>query len=232
MKKLGIVGGTSPESTVDYYRSLVARYRERVGDGSYPRIIINSVDLQSVVNAFSTGDHARLTADFVDGVECLARAGADFGLFAANTPHLVFDEVARRSRIPLISIVEVACKAAKPTARKRLAILSNRFTMKGTFYADVFTRHGIALVVPQPEDLEWVHEKYMGELINGMFLPETHAQLLAVVDRMREQDNVDGVILAGTELSLIIKEESHNGIPILDTAKIHVEAAIDEMLRP
>ena len=143
MKKVGIVGGLGPESTIDYYRSLVARYRECVHDGSYPCIIVNSIDLKRMLDGVAEGDLAGVADYLVEAVELLARAGADFGLLAANTPHVVFDEVSRRATIPLISIVEAACAAAKATDRKRLGLFGHRCTMQGRFYPDVFSRAGI-----------------------------------------------------------------------------------------
>ena len=231
MKKVGIVGGMGPESTIYYYRSLVARYRECVHDGSYPCIIVNSIDLKRMVDRFAQGDLAGVANYLVEAVELLARAGADFALLSANTPHVVFDEVVRRSAIPLISIVESACAAAKATNRKRLGLFGTRYTMQGHFYPDVFSRAGIALVVPEASEQEWIHEKYMRELVNGVFLPETRDALLAIVDRLLEREGIDGLLLAGTELPLILRQDSHNGIPFLDTARIHVERAVEELLR-
>ena len=158
----------------------------------------------------------------------LARAGADFGLIAANTPHIVFDEVARESPISLISIVEAACAAAKDRKLKKLALFGTKFTMTGDFYPKVFSRDEITLVVPDPADQHYIHDKYMNELVPGKFLPETRTGLLAIVDRMKSK--VDGVILAGTELPLILRDAEHNGIPFLDTTKIHCQAAVAEMV--
>ena len=231
MKKVGIVGGMGPESTIDYYRSLVARYRECVHDGSYPCIIVNSIDLKRMLDGVAEGDLAGVADYLVEAVELLARAGADFGLLAANTPHVVFDEVSRRSTIPLISIVEAACAAAKATDRKRLGLFGTRFTMQGRFYPDVFSRAGIQLVVPNASEQAWIHEKYMRELVNGVFRRETRAALLAIVERLLERDGIDGLLLAGTELPLILRQGSHNGVPFLDTTRIHVERAIEELLR-
>jgi aspartate racemase len=229
-KKLGVVGGTSPESTLDYYRLLVDRYRERATDGSYPSIIINSIDFKPVVDAFRANDLASVTNQFADAVEVLARAGADVGLFAANTPHVIFDDVARRSKIPLISIVRAASDAAKAAGHKRLGLLGTRFTMQGTFYPEVFDRAGIAIVPPKSEEREWVHEIYMGELVEGVFLPETRARLLTIVDRLREEEHVDGVLLAGTEIPLILRD-AEGSVPLLDTSRIHVDAAVEALLR-
>jgi aspartate racemase len=170
-------------------------------------------------------------ADYLlQGISKLARAGADFGLISANTPHIVFDDVASKSPIPLISIVEATCAAAKARTLKLLALFGTRYTMQGTFYGKVFSREGIELLVPEPKDQDYIHDKYMNELVPGKFLSETRSGLLAIVDRMKAKSDIDGVILAGTELPLILRDPAHNRIPFLDTTKIHVEAAVDEML--
>jgi aspartate racemase len=108
--------------------------------------------------------------------------------------------------------------------------MGTRYTMQSDFYPKVFAREGIDLVVPESDDQDYVHEKYFSELVAGKFLPETRAGLLAIVDRMKTKIEIDGVILAGTELPLILRDPIHNGIPFLDTTKIHVEAAVAFML--
>jgi aspartate racemase len=102
--------------------------------------------------------------------------------------------------------------------------------MQGKFYPRVFSREGIELIVPDPEDQDYIHDKYLNELVSGKFLPETRAGLLAIVDRMKANRDIDGVILAGTELPLILRDSERNGIPFLDTTEIHCEAAVTEML--
>ena len=230
MRTLGIVGGIAPESTMEYYRLLMASYRERVPDGSAPSIIIDSIDLKELLDLTATGDLEGLTSYLVGEVRALARAGADLALLAANTPHIVFDEVLRQSPIPLVSIVEATCAAAKALGLKKLALFGTRFTMQGRFYPDVFSREGIALVVPAEDDQAFIHDKYAGELVKGVYLPETREKLLAIVGRLEEGQGVEGVILGGTELPLILKVGTARGIPLLDTTRIHVEAALDELL--
>ncbi len=101
--------------------------------------------------------------------------------------------------------------------------------MTAPLYPDVFAREGIAVVIPEPVDQDYIHEKYLGELVNGIFLPETRDGLLAIVDRMARQNGIDGVILGGTELPLILREPEHNGISFLNTTRIHCEAAVERM---
>jgi aspartate racemase len=230
MKTLGIVGGLGPESTLDYYQTIIRLFRQRVGSDSYPHFFINSIDLNRVREPVLANDLEQLTANLVAAIGPLARAGADFGLIAANTPHLVFDKVAAKSPIPLISIVEATTAFAKDRQFRRLAIFGTKFTMNGKFFAKPFAREAIELVRPDANDQEYIHHKYMNELVPGKFLPDTRAELLAIVDRMKATNEIDGVILAGTELPLILRAPDHNGIPFLDTTKIHVEAAVTEML--
>src|SRR5438874_3867682 len=230
MKTLGVIGGLGPESTIDYYERIIALYRERTRDGSYPRFIIISVDLKKGLDFMEAGDLAGMAAYLLDGIDKLVRAGADFGLISANTPHIVFDDVASKSPIPLISIVEATCAAAKTRKLQRLALFGTRYTMQGKFYVNFFSREGIELLVPEPNDQDYIHEKYMNELVPGKFLPDTHAGLLAIVDRMKAMTEIDGVILAGTELPLILRDPDYNGIPSLTPTEIHCEAAVTDML--
>ncbi len=230
MKTLGMIGGLGPESTIDYYQKIIALYRERTRNGSYPEFIIKSVNLRKGPDFMDANDLAGMADYLLEAIGRLARAGADFGLISANTPHIVFDELASKSPIPLISIVEATCAAAKARKLKRLALFGTRYTMQGTFYAKVFSREGIELLVPEPNDKDYIHDKYMNELVPGKFLSETRSGLLAIVDRMKAKNDIDGVILAGTELPLILRDPDHNRIPFLNTTKIHVKAAVDEML--
>jgi len=144
MKTVGMIGGIGPESTVEYYRSIIATYHEQKRDGDYPSIIINSIDLKKMLDLIEANELAKLTEYLVGEVQKLARAGADCGLLAANTPHIVFDEIRRGSPLPLVSIVEATCQAAKALGLKRLGLFGTRFTMQGGFYPDVFSKEGIA----------------------------------------------------------------------------------------
>ena len=230
MKTLGIIGGLGPESTLDYYQRVIALYRERTGDKHYPELVIVSVDLRKGLDFMDANDLSGMADYLLQGIGKLARAGADFGIISANTPHIVFDDVAPKSPIPLISIVEATRAAARMQNLKRLALLGTRYTMQASFYSKVFEREGIELLVPDPHDQDYIHNKYMNELVPGKFLADTRAGLLAIVDRMKTTDDIDGVILAGTELPLILGDLIHNGILFLDTTKIHVEAAVAYML--
>lgn len=230
MKTVGIIGGIGPESTIEYYRGIIAGHRERQTDGSYPLIILNSINLTLMVGWITANELDKAADYLVAGLETLARAGVDFGVIAAGTPHIVFDRVRERSPIPLISIVEATCTAATRLNLKKIALFGTRFTMQGRFYPEVFSKARIALVVPEPDEQTYIHDNYMNDLVHGIILPETHDRLLAILDTMKERDGIEGLILGGTELSLIIKDAEHNGIPVLDTTKIHVDAIVAQLL--
>ena len=227
MKIAGLIGGIAPESTIDYYRSIVQGYRARRNDGSYPALIINSIDMTKMVGMIAACD-LEGTADYLAAeIDRVVSAGADFALLASNTPHIVFAELARRSPIPLISIVQAACDEAKRLGLRRLGLFGSRFTMQGSFYPDVFEREGITLVMPRPDEQEYVHGKYFSELVNALFLPETRDGYLKIAERMRIEDGIEGLILAGTELPLLLRDVGDRGIPFLDTTKLHVTKIVD-----
>jgi aspartate racemase len=230
MRTIGIIGGIAPESTIEYYRLIIASYRKQRPDGSYPPVLINSIDMKKMLDLIGANKLAGLTEYLLGEVKKLAYAGADLGLLASNTPHIVFDDMQRQSPIPLVSIVEAACAATKALRIKKAGLFGTRFTMQGRFYPEVFSRHGITLVVPDPDDQDYIHDKYMSEFVHGVFLAETRERLLTIVDRLKKKNEIQGLILGGTELPLILRDAGNSGIPFLDTTRIQVEQAVAQML--
>ena len=230
MRTLGLIGGTGPESTIDYYRLLVAKYREQA-DGHSPPLIITSIDLKQMIDWMSTGNLAAVADGLATEFERLQKAGADFAALTANTPHIVFDELQQRSPIPLISIVEATCEEAKARGMKTVGLFGTQYTMQAPFYPAVFSRAGIRLALPTKDEQDYIHRIYLGELLKDVFRPETRARLLEIADEMKRRENIEGLILGGTELPLLLRAEEHNGIPLLDTTRIHVNKLVTEMLR-
>ena len=229
-KLIGIIGGIGPESTIDYYRLFVSIYRERRPDGGYPPVFINSIDLARALKLVSSGDLRGLAAYLLEEIHRLARAGATHGLLSSNTPHIVFDEVQDASPIPLISIVETACQAAVVRKLKRVGLFGTRFTMQGGFYQKVFAREGIQVAIPAPGDQEFIHETYLNELVNGIVRPETRERYIAIARRMRSEQGIEALVLGGTELPLLLRGAIDIGVTLLDTAHLHVERAVAELL--
>ena len=229
MKTLGLIGGTGPESTIDYYRLLTAQYREKA-DGASPPVVINSVDLKRMIGWMGAGELDKVTDYLAEEFERLQRAGVDFAALTANTAHIVFDELQQRTTLPLISIVEATCDRAQSLGFKSVGLFGTRYTMQAPFYPKVFSRTDIKLVTPTEEEQEYIHEKYFGELLKDVFLPETRERFLGIADEMKARDGVEAVILGGTEIPLLLRTEEHNGIKLLDTTRIHVDRLIKEML--
>jgi aspartate racemase len=230
MKTVGIIGGIGPESTVEYYRSIIASYRQQNRDSSYPSILINSIDLNRMIDLVESRNLDGLTEYIVDEVEKLARAGADFGALSSNTPHIVFEEISRQASIPLISIVETTCEAAKALGLKRVGLFGTRFTMQGEFYPKVFSRAGISVVAPEEDDQTFIHKHYMGELVKGSFLPKTRERLLEIAHQLKERERIEALILGGTELPLILRDDTGSEVRFLDTTQIHVSAIVAQLL--
>ena len=230
MATVGLIGGLGPESTIDYYQQLIERYRARAGEGHAPSLVIVSADLPRMVHLVRNDRRAEIVEYLAGELGRLSRAGAEFAAVAANTPHLVFDDLRRVSPLPLISIVEAAGRAAVAAGLRRLALFGTRFTMQGRFYPEVFERLGVALVIPAPAEQDFLHESYMGELLVGNVREETRAEMVAIARRMRDRDRIEGVILGGTELSLILRAQDLPEMAVLDTTRIHVEEIVSAML--
>ena len=228
-KTLGLIGGTGPESTIEYYRLLIAKYREQA-DGNSPPLIINSVNIKPLLEWMTAGELGKVTDYLAAEFEKLHQAGADFAALTANTPHIVFDELQRRSRLPLVSIVEATRDHVQKLGLTTVALFGTRFTMQASFYPEVFSRTGVKLVTPNDEEQNYIHEIYLGELLKDVFRPETRAKLLRVADEMKNRDGIEAVILGGTELPLLLRDPEHNGLLLLDTTHIHVDRLIAEML--
>jgi aspartate racemase len=230
MKTAGVIGGIGPESTIEYYRLIISLYRQRKKDGSYPQIVINSIDMKKMLDLIAGGELAEVAKYLTGEVRRLADAGADFALLASNTPHIVFEDIRKGSPLPLVSIVEETCKKADSLGLKKVGLFGTKFTMQGRFYEEVFSKRNISIIVPAPGDQDYIHEKYMGELVNGIILDKTKSGLLEIVNSLKEKTGIQGLILGGTELPLILGQTEDRDIPFLDTTRIHVESVVARLL--
>ena len=224
MTRLGLVGGLGPESTIDYYCRILDSWKE-TEPASSPSIVIDSLDVRRALDLVAQ-DREALTEYLLASVERLAGAGADFVAISANTPHLVFDALAARAHVPLVSIVETCADEASQRGLRRVLLLGTGFTMEASFYPDVFGRHGIEVVVPFEEERRWIHAIYVGELLRGEFHDSTRRELVSIIERIRKAEKIDGVILGGTELPLLVRGKEVASLPILDTTALHVGAIV------
>ena len=228
--KIGIVGGLGPESTVDYYRMIIEMYRTAKNDGSYPEIIISSVDMKRSLELSEQGDLSGLTEFILVGIQSLAKAGSDVGIIASNTPHIVFDDVQKRSPIPLLSIVEETANYVAAKGIKNVGLLGTRYTMQSDFYQKVLQRYNIASVVPHQDDQDYIQQKLFSEIEFGIFKDETRSSLIDIVQRMKNEFAVQGVILGCTELPLILTNDEC-GIPFINPSRIHSASVVDYILK-
>ena len=228
--RVGLVGGLGPESTIDYYRRILIAW-ERVAPGSSPAIVIDSLDVQVGLRLVAQ-DRGALADYLHKSIVRLANADADFVAITANTGHVVFDEIAKRSPVPLLSIVDPCVAEASRLGLRRLLLLGTRFTMEASFYPTTCARNGIEVVVPNEDERSWIHARYVGELLKGDFRDETRAAFVDLITERRKSHNVDGVILAGTELPLLLRQTEVASLPVLDTTSLHVQAIVARLQIP
>jgi aspartate racemase len=229
MNTVGIIGGIGPESTIEYYRLIISSFLEREKNGNYPRIIINSINMKKMLDLIGENRLEKVTDYLVSEIQKLASAGADFALFASNTPHIVFNQINKVSPMPLISIVEATCENAMGKGLQRVGLFGTKFTMQGGFYDRIFSDHGITVISPQEKDQDYIHEKYMGELVKGILRDDTKNELLNIANKLRDSDGIQALILGGTELPLILKETDADKMDFLDTTRIHVESIMKRL---
>ncbi len=226
MKRIGIIGGLGPEATVDYYKEIINAFKNGNGDLDYPEIIIYSVNMAHFIGLMREKKYEQATAYISEKIEGLKQAGADFAVLSANTPHQLFDELKERSGIPLISIVEATCNEAKRKSLKKAGLFGTEFTMKASFFPDVFRKQNIEIITPDEEDRELINYKLFSEIELGIFKDETREMLIGITEKMVREQHIDSLILGCTEFPLILTAETYAGIPVLNTTKIHVDSIV------
>lgn len=227
MTRLGLVGGLGPESTIDYYRRILDGWKA-TEPGTSPSVLIDSLDVRRALDLVAH-DIEALTEYLLESIQRLADAGADFVAISANTPHLVFDTLAARAKVSMLSIVETCADEASRRGLRRVLLLGTAFTMNASFYPEVLARRGIQVVVPSEDERRWIHACYVGEFLHGEFHDDTRRELIAIVERVYQQERIDGVILGGTELPLLLQRPEVAGLPTLDTTALHVAAIIERL---
>lgn len=226
MKKIGIVGGLGPESTVDYYRGIISAFHPTYDETGYPEIAIESCNLKEMLT-YSNNNRWDKLADFLaDKFNLLKMAGCDFGALASNTPHKVFNDIQKQTKLSLISIVQTTCNYSVENEFKKLCLFGTGYTMKSDFYQDVFRKQGIEICVPDTEEIEYIHEKIFSELEFGIVKQETKKGFISILNRVVKDNNCEGAIMGCTELPLIIKPEDIS-VAYLDTTTLHIQKIVE-----
>jgi aspartate racemase len=230
MKKLGLIGGVGPESSIEYYRLIIKRFQEKLNTKDYPEMIINSINMTEMLGYVFNNQLDQLIDFLCVKIQTLESSGVDFIAIASNTPHLVFDQLVERGNTPLISVVEETCKEICVKKMTRVGLFGTKSTMTNGFYTQVANRFGINIVIPPVEAQDYIHEKYMTELVFNKIRAETKKKLIEYVHALQAKENIQGLILGGTELPLILSQQDFSDLEILDTTKIHVEAIVTKMI--
>jgi aspartate racemase len=226
MKRIGIIGGIGPESTIDYYKLIIGAFHKKQADLGYPEIIIYSANLSSLLKILEARDWENLTDWLSEKVVALHKAGAEFAVIGSNSPHVVFDKVSSRSPIPMLSIVEETLKNAQKRGLKKIGLLGTMFTMESDLFKKPFGENEMAIIVPEKEDKELINHRLFSEIELGIIKDSTRKELLSIVKKMIDRHSIDAVVLGCTELPLILNKDEF-GIPFLNTAAIHAESIVN-----
>lgn len=229
MKKLGLVGGMGPESTLLYYHDIMYGISKQCGEKLYPELTIESVNVFRLLEYCKEKKYDELTAYLAEAICRLEKSGADFAALSANTPHIVFDRLKAQSPIPLISIVEETCEEAARRGFHKVGLLGTIFTMKESFYKLPFEKKGIEVVTPTEDEMYFINSKVESELEVGIVREETLSAFQKIILRMKKQNGIEAIILGCTEIPLLLNDEV-SPIPCLDTTQIHVNALVKRIL--
>ena len=229
MKKLGLVGGMGPESTILYYHDIVYGVQEALGKTLFPEFSIESVNVFEVLRLCGEKQYDELAEYLIEAINNLAKCGADFAVLSANTPHIVFEKIKEQSPIPLISIVEATCEEAKHRGLNKIGLLGTIFTMKEDFFKNPFVKNGIQVIVPTESEMKLINDKISSELERGIVKEETLLAFQKVISRMKDEDGIEAIVLGCTELPLLLNDEV-SPVPCLDTMQIHISSIIKTIL--
>jgi aspartate racemase len=229
MKRIGILGGMGPESTVEYYKQIVYGYREKTNDENYPQLFINSINMTEMLSYVADKDYEKLIALLANEIRKLELIGADYIAIASNTPHCVIDELINRATVPIISIVEETCKYAKSSGLKKVLLTGTFFTMKNDFYKKSLEENSIECIVPDDNEKNVIQSIIFPKLENGIIDEKDKLIFKNVCNKIISDNNIDGIVLGCTELPLMIKEDDFN-ITVLNTMEIHIKSILEKIV--
>jgi len=221
-KRIGILGGISHASTIRYYEYILKKYYALRLDYHYPEVVIFSLDLAKLIGYEERDDLDSYVRYITSGLQALEKAGADFIVIAANSPHAVFDIAQKRVSVPMISIVETSAQRAEKLGLKKLLLTGIKSTMQSSFYPDVFQKYSIQVLIPDEAEQNEINDAIFRELVLGIYKDSTRNRVLEIINGY----DVDGIILGCTELSLMLNQED-TPLRLLNTLELHAQAALD-----
>jgi len=224
MKTIGLIGGLTWYSTLDYYRLLNELVNKRLGGAHAAKLILISVDFAEIKELTENRDWDGIAVIICKAAREIETAGADCIMIGANTMHHIAGKVQESVSIPLIHIADAVAEAIKTKSLKRVALLGTKYTMQLDFYKNKLARQGIAVMIPDESDIEFINDSIYKEFSKGVFLPERKLQYLRIIDTLVKQ-GAEGIILGCTEIPILIKQKDCS-VPVFDTAFIHSDAAV------
>ena len=225
MKTIGIIGGLTWYSTVEYYKLLNELVNKRLGGAHAAKIILYSVDFAEIKILTAQEDWKGIAAIMCKAAKSIELAGADCLMIGANTMHNVADEIEAAINIPIIHIAEATAAVIKDRGLKKVALLGTKYTMQMDFYKNKLADKSIETVIPGASDIEFINNSIYNEFSKGIFLPETKRKYLRIINDLIQQ-GAEGFILGCTEIPILIKPEDC-AVPVFDTGLIHSTAAVD-----
>ncbi|MFT8466697.1 aspartate/glutamate racemase family protein [Liquorilactobacillus satsumensis] len=228
MYKIGLVGGMGPVSTVDYYQKIIAGFQRKMPHAC-PPIVIDSLDVFSLLNLEENGRKAELTAQLAASITNLKNAGADFAVLTANTPHLVFPELKKCASLPLLSILDPVQRAITSKRQHTVGLLGTKITMETDFYAQKMASADIRVITPNSEQIELIHKIITNELELGVVTPTSKQKVLTIINAMQNKYQLEGLILGCTELPLMLSQKDVS-LTLYDTVELHVRAILETAL--
>ncbi|CAN5840159.1 aspartate/glutamate racemase family protein [soil metagenome] len=225
MKTIGLIGGITWYSTLDYYRSLNEEVNKRLGGAHSAMLLLNSLDFATIKNLTEKEDWDSIAIIMCDAAKALEKAGAACILIGANTMHNIAHKVSPSTNIPLIHIAEAVATEIKKTSLKKVALLGTKYTMEMDFYKDILTSHGIATIIPAANEIEFINNSIYTEFSKGIFSPATKQHYLEIIAAL-VKEGAEGIIFGCTEIPILVKQSDCN-VPVFDTTTIHVIAAVD-----
>ena len=230
LKVIGLIGGMSWESTVEYYRLINESVKERLGGLHSAKCVLYSVDFAEVEELQRRGQWPQAAQLLAGAAQSVEKAGADFVLICTNTMHKLADTVQAGIGIPLLHIADATAEKVKQAGLQRVGLLGTRFTMEEDFYRGrLASEFGLEVMIPEPKDRETVHRIIYEELCVGTIRPESRGQVADIMSRLVEM-GAQGIILGCTELGLLVGAENCH-VPLFDTTRIHAQAAVEYALK-
>lgn len=229
MNRIGLIEGIGPESTIECYRLIIKKFQEKLNTKDHPELLILSVNMEEMIG-YAFNNKIEELIDFLSRrIFMLEKSEVDYIALASNTPHIVFDDLANRTK--MISIVEETCKAIKNKQIKKIALFGTKSTMNHGFYQLVAKKYGIEIITPSKEKQNYIHDKYINELVQNKIIPKTKKDFIDIARELRKENGIEGLILGGTELCLTLSQSDFKTLTIFDTTEIHVESIVNAMIK-